>query len=49
MAGNIGVELDLAVDEINHVSPNFIPPTFNHLILVLKLYRHLVTLKWVSE
>ena len=29
MARNIGVELNLAVDKINSISPNFIPPTFN--------------------
>ena len=29
---NIGVELNLAVDKINHVSPNYIPPTFNTCI-----------------
>ena len=29
MAGNIGVELNLAVGKINCVSPNHIPPTFN--------------------
>ena len=28
MAENIGMELNLAVGKINHVLPNFIPPTF---------------------
>ena len=32
MARNIGVEQNLAVGEINHVSPNFILPTFNTCI-----------------
>ena len=32
MAGNIGVELNLAVGEISLVSPNFNPPTFNPCI-----------------
>ena len=35
MARKVGMEeLNLAIDEINHVSPNFI---LLHLILVLKL------------
>ena len=37
IAGNIGVKLNLAVGEINGVSPSFIPPT---LILVLKNSMH---------
>ena len=37
VARNIGVELNLAVGEINCVSPNFIPPTFN---TCLKHYKH---------
>ena len=32
MATNIGVELNLAVGKINHVSTNFISPTFNTCI-----------------
>ena len=32
MAGNIGMEHNLVVDEINHVSPNFILPKFNTCI-----------------
>ena len=32
MAGNIGIELNLVVGEINHALPNFIPPTFNTCI-----------------
>ena len=34
MAKNIDVKLSLVIGKINHVSPNFIPPT---LILALKL------------
>ena len=29
MDGNINAELNLVVGKINHVLPNFIPPTFN--------------------
>ena len=32
MTRNIGVELNLVVDKINHVSSNYIPPTFNTCI-----------------
>ena len=28
MVGNIGMELNVAFGEINHVLPNVIPPTF---------------------
>ena len=31
MAGNIGVEVNLAVGIINVVPPNFIPPAFNKM------------------
>ena len=40
MAGNIGMELNLAVGKINGVSPNFIPPTFNTCIKILGAYTH---------
>ena len=40
MAGNIGMELNLAVGKINGVSPNFIPPTFNTCIKILAAYTH---------
>ena len=33
MVRNIDVELNLTVVTINHVSPNFIPPTFNTCII----------------
>ena len=42
MAGNIGVELNLAVGKINHVSLNFIPPTFNTCIETLGAYMYLL-------
>ena len=37
MTKNIDVELNMAFGEINSVSPNFIPPTFQ--LLVLKLHK----------
>ena len=33
MVRNIGMELNLTVVTINHVSPYFIPPTFNTCII----------------
>ena len=33
MVRNIGMKLNLTVVTINHVSPNFIPPTFNTCII----------------
>ena len=33
MVRNIGVELNLTVVRINHMFPDFIPPTFNTCII----------------
>ena len=41
MAGNIGVEQNLAVGKINGTPPNFIPPTFN-LCKKNSRYLHLI-------
>ena len=36
--GNIGMELNLVIGKINHMSQNFIPPTFNTCIKTLGIY-----------
>ena len=42
MAGNIGMELNFVIGKINHVLPNFIPPTLNKnsIEVITKLLHH---------
>ena len=48
MVSNIGMELNLAVGEINHMLPNFILPTFNASIKILYTYTFKATVNFVG-